>query len=62
MDRAPGRRAQLIRITAPHYCAGLEVENGWITNAAPILFWSIGRRWDRVRPYFERKRFKIEEL
>lgn len=52
----------LVQITAPHYCAGLVVQKGWVTEAAPILHWAIGRRWERVRAYFEKKGFRIEEL
>ena len=35
----------LIRITAPHYVAGIIVsKNDIIINAAPILKWTIGKK------------------
>ncbi len=48
----------LIRITAPHYVAGIIVsKNDIIINAAPILKWTIGKRWGKVAAYFDRKGF-----
>ena len=53
----------IYRITAPHYCAGLEVTNGrvgpWV---APILAWATGKEWEWCKAYFRRKGFKIEEV
>lgn len=39
----------LWRIEAPHFVAGLVVEAGVVTEAAPILGWTKGRRWEDVK-------------
>ncbi len=48
----------LLRITAPHFCAGAVVgPDGRIRRAAPILRWTVGRcpravwAWARSRGY-----------
>lgn len=50
----------LFRITAPHYCAGLEVEAGRVVRAAPILLWAKWRKWLDVERYFRGKGFRVE--
>lgn len=50
----------LVRITAPHYCAGLEVEAGRVVRAAPILKWAVGKEWGSVQAYFRGKRYRVE--
>jgi hypothetical protein len=42
----------LIRVTAPHFCAGLEVERGVVVNAAPILKWTLSHQFfgSKLRP------------
>lgn len=61
IDREPGpvRRVPagptLWQLTAPHFCAGLEVRHGRVTLAAPILQWTVGRLWGEVRAYARRK-------
>lgn len=51
----------LFRVTAPHYCAGLILdENGKCIQAAPILGWTRGKTADFLLPYFERKGFTVE--
>lgn len=48
-------------ITAPHYCAGLEVIDGRVGPwCAPILAWARGKPWPWVRAYFERKGYRVE--
>lgn len=46
----------LIRVEAPHFVAGLIVDHGRVTDAAPILRWSVGKQWAWVASYIERKR------
>lgn len=46
-------------IDAPHYCAGVVVRDGVVTVAAPIVKWAIGKPWNEVSDYFNRKKFKI---
>lgn len=48
----------LVQVTAPHFCAGLVIENGVCTVAAPILKRSIGRTAGELRAYFQRKGWK----
>ena len=43
------------RIVAPHFVAGLRVEDGVVREAAPIIWWSRGRKWSEVRAYFKSK-------
>lgn len=51
--------ATLIRVEAPHFVAGIQVnERGMCMNAAPILKWCIGKRTDFLRDYFRRKGWK----
>lgn len=45
----------LWHVTAPHFCAGLEVRHGRVTLAAPILAWAVGKLWGEVRAYARRK-------
>lgn len=53
---------RLWRIVAPHYVAGLIVRDGRVVEAAPILGWSMGRKWSEVREYLSRKGFRGEPL
>ena len=46
---------RLVRVTAPHFCAGLIVEGGRCVTAAPILKWAIGKDADYLSRYFRRK-------
>lgn len=45
-------------VDAPHYYAGIVVEDGVVKDAAPILRWTINRTWEDVKRYFDKKRFK----
>lgn len=35
----------MIRVSAPHFCAAVIVGNGKIQSAAPILAWMLGREF-----------------
>jgi hypothetical protein len=50
----------LVRVTAPHFCAGLIVRNGVVTGAAPIIRWAMGKPWTEVERYCNKKRWKVE--
>ena len=52
----------LIQITSPYYCAGLVVVEGYITEAAPILHWTVGRQINYVTAYFQKKGFEVNVL
>lgn len=49
----------LVRVKAPHFCAGLVFEGQLCVEAAPILGWARGKRWGYVRGYFERKGYEV---
>jgi hypothetical protein len=55
---------KLLRVTAPHFCAGAiwrKDSNGWrCIDAAPILGWMIGKHPDYVRAYLDRKGYLRE--
>ena len=48
----------LVRVAAPHFCAGLVVVNDVCTEAAPILGWAVGMNANHLRAYFKRKGWK----
>lgn len=59
----------LIRISAPHFVAGLIVErmqlNQWrAVDAAPILYWMVKQSWTlaEVEPYLLRKGWTWEVI
>lgn len=45
----------LVRVVAPHFCAGLIVVNDRCVKTAPILAWTIGKSADFLRAYFAQK-------
>lgn len=45
----------LVRVSAPHFVAGIVVEDERVVRAAPILRWSIGWHRDALRNYFRKK-------
>jgi hypothetical protein len=48
----------LVRVSAPHFCAGLIVVGDKCTHAAPILRWAIGKDRHELSAYFKRKAWK----
>ena len=48
------------RVVAPHYVAGLDVENGIVIEAAPILHWASGQRATKVFRYLCEKQYIVE--
>lgn len=48
----------VVQVDAPHFCAGIVVVDGIVTEAAPILKWTIGKRRDWLRDYFRQKGWK----
>lgn len=59
------RSAQLaetvVRISPPHFVAGLIAVNGVVTRAAPILHWAVGKRLSEVLGYCRRKKWPVDE-
>lgn len=53
----------LLRITAPHFCAGIVLDDaGHVIRAAPILAWIRGRKIDAITAYAKRKGWLIEQI
>ena len=52
----------LMRVTAPHYCAGIIFNNGLAVHSAPIIYWMVKKQFSlqAAQNYFGRKRFKVE--
>lgn len=49
-----------MRVKAPHYCAGLVLDQGGeCVEAAPILRWTIGKRWVALKHYFSEKGYEM---
>jgi hypothetical protein len=43
-------KATLVQVRAPHFCAGMEVVDGIVIRAAPILRrWFLGKTIDQAR-------------
>jgi hypothetical protein len=45
----------LVRVEAPHFVAGIVLENDEVTRAAPILKWTLGKDRAYLRTYFRTK-------
>lgn len=54
----------LWRVTAPHFVAGVEVdEEGYVCAAAPILNWALGKYWYQVKGVISHKyRWHLERV
>jgi hypothetical protein len=48
----------LVSVDAPHFNAGLILEDGVCVQAAPILKWAIGKTRAQLRAYFKQKGWK----
>ena len=52
----------MIRITAPHFVAGLVLERWLVTRAAPVLSYMVGWEDARVYKYCQRKNWAWEDV
>jgi hypothetical protein len=50
---------QLYQVTAPHFCAGIIVADGFIIKAAPILLWTRGRPFSSFADYCAKKSWRV---
>ena len=48
----------LVRVVAPHFVAGLLLEDDVCFAAAPILGWGVGKSAAELRRYFAEKKWK----
>jgi len=55
---------RLYQITAPYFVAGLEVTNGVVVKAAPIIAYMMRDRWSEARmlTYVKNKGWTVEEV
>ena len=61
--RLPSKKAgEWYQITAPHFCAGLRVDDGVVREAAPIIRWAVGRTWPQLTHYLRHKRWRWERI
>jgi hypothetical protein len=55
-----GEAMKLIAIDAPYFYAGIIINDQYrVTEAAPILQWTVGKHWDEVAKWCGRKGFKV---
>lgn len=59
MDSCVSPTSFIVRVTAPHYCAGFEVHDGICWRAAPILKWVNAKQWTEVLSYLQRKGYEV---
>ncbi|WP_442784047.1 hypothetical protein [Collimonas fungivorans] len=52
----------LLQIEAPHFVAGVELQDGRVTLVAPILGWARGIPEGQLRAYCQRKRWRVYEI
>lgn len=50
---------QKFEVETPHYIARLVIVDGFVSKAAPILEWTIGRKWAELLPWFQERKFKV---
>ena len=50
----------LVRVLAPHFCAGLVMRDGRCVEAAPILRWAVGRDRDQLRTQFAQRGWQAQ--
>jgi hypothetical protein len=63
MESEAPMRVIIAQITAPHFVAGLELENGKVARiAAPIIGYMIGWTEANIQQYVKRKGWKYEPL
>jgi hypothetical protein len=49
-------RGRLVRIEATYLCCGVIVDDAYVvTEAAPILRWSVGKHCREIKRFLERK-------
>ena len=51
--------SELGQVTASHFCAGLEVRDGFVRVAAPIIKYMMGWSRERVMQYCAQKGWKL---
>jgi hypothetical protein len=49
----------LVSVTAPHFCAATVWHGPWCVQAAPILRWAEGLRWEPFERYCKKKGWRL---
>ena len=49
----------LYQVTTSYFCAGFETEEGAVINAAPIIYWMIGKNLEEVCKWISKKKGSI---
>lgn len=50
---------RLYQVTAPHFCAGIVVDDHVCLEAALILDWAVGKKRSYLRRYFHKKQWQV---
>lgn len=50
----------IAHITARHFCAGAILDNGYVTDAAPIIRYMVGKRQEWIANYCRIKGWVLE--
>ena len=53
---------QLYQVDAPGYSAGMVVEGGVVTGAAPIIRWTVGREMNALKVYLEKRGYTVQAV
>lgn len=62
-DRRAHHWTELIRIEAPHFVAGIVInEDMRVIRAAPILAWALGKNFEAVANTLNRKKWWISDI
>jgi len=52
----------LVQVTSKYFCAGVIIEDGKVTYAAPIVWYMVGWSEGKFRGYVEKKGWKVCEV
>ena len=54
----------LLRVTAPWFTAGVEIRNGLVWNAAPIIAYMVNNKWtlEKLQSYVTARGWEIENI
>jgi hypothetical protein len=58
MRDSPDSKVRSIQVTAPHFSAGIFVEDGHCIAAAPALEWALGKSVKELNAYFKRRHWQ----
>lgn len=58
MRDSPDTKVQSVQVTAPHFSAGIFIEDGRCIAAAPALEWALGKSVKELNAYFRRRHWQ----